>query len=193
MEHADHLSDAEKRRLVRDGFVILRNAMPRDLSQRAKRVITENPQTIVHGDAAAVNGLYNDSILATVLEEAMGPHTRPINAQVAVTMPHYADAVVRTRVDVNNVYAPSAHVDGGWAGLCPVKQSESLAAGQSLHTWGTDGDPKVFAECDSDLRVVGFTLHPRRAEGAHVRRGHRAAGQARAAAHHRVDRLKADG
>ena len=142
MEHADHLSDAEKRRLVRDGFVILRNAVPRDLSQRAKRVITENPQTIVHGDAAAVNGLYNDSILATVLEEAMGPHTRPINAQVAVTMPHYADAVVRTRVDVNNVYAPSAHVDGGWAGLCPVTQREILASGQSLHTWGADGDPQ---------------------------------------------------
>ena len=134
MEHADHLSDAEKRRLVRDGFVILRNAVPRDLRERAKRVITENPQTIVHGDAAAINGLYNDSILATVLEEAMGPHTRPINAQVAVTMPHYADAVVRTRVDVNNVYAPSAHVDGGWAGLCPVTQREILASGQSLHT-----------------------------------------------------------
>ena len=96
MEHADHLSDAEKRRLVRDGFVILRNAVPRDLRERAKRVITENPQTIVHGDAAAVNGLYNDSILATVLEEAMGPHTRPINAQVAVTMPHYADCLLYT-------------------------------------------------------------------------------------------------
>ena len=111
MEHADHLSDAEKRQLVRDGFVILRNAVPQDLRQRAKRVINENPQTIVHGENAAINGLYNDSILATVLDEAMGPHTRPINAQVAVTMPHYADAVVRTRVDVNNVYAPSAHVD----------------------------------------------------------------------------------
>jgi len=142
MEHADHLSDAEKRQLVRDGFVILRNAVPQDLRQRAKRVINENPQTIVHGENAAINGLYNDSILATVLEEAMGPHTRPINAQVAVTMPHYADAVVRTRVDVNNVYAPSAHVDGGWAGLCPVTQSEILASGQSLHTWGSNGDPQ---------------------------------------------------
>ncbi|GIS70098.1 MAG: hypothetical protein CM1200mP9_09190 [Gammaproteobacteria bacterium] len=88
MEHADHLSDAEKRQLVRDGFVILRNAVPQDLRQRAKRVINENPQTIVHGENAAINGLYNDSILATVLDEAMGPHTRPINAQVAVTMPH---------------------------------------------------------------------------------------------------------
>jgi hypothetical protein len=130
MEHADHLSDEEKGQLVRDGFVILRNAVPRDLRERAKRVINENPQMIVHGDNDAINGLHNDSILATVLEEAMGPHTRPNNAQVAVTMPHYGAGS-----------APSTHVDGGWAGPCPVTQSEILASGQSLHTWGADGDP----------------------------------------------------
>ena len=127
MGHANRLSDEEKRQLAHDGFVILRDAVPRDVRQRAKRVIDENPQTIVHGDDDAINGLYNDSILAAVLEEAMGSHTRPINAQVAVTMPNYADAVVRTRIDVDNVYAPAAHVDGGWAGLCPVTQSEILA------------------------------------------------------------------
>ena len=142
MAHADHLSDEEKGQLVRDGFVILRNAVSRDVRERAKRVINENPQMIVHGDNDAINGLYNDSILAALLDEAMGPHTRPINAQVAVTMPHYADAVVRTPIDVNNVYAPGAHVDGGWAGLCPVAQSEILASGQSLHSWGSDGDPQ---------------------------------------------------
>ena len=142
MAHADHLSDEEKGQLVRDGFVILRNAVSRDVRERAKRVINENPQMIVHGDNDAINGLYNDSILAAVLDEAMGPHTRPINAQVAVTMPHYADAVVRTPIDVNNVYAPGAHVDGGWAGLCPVAQSEILASGQALHSWGSDGDPQ---------------------------------------------------
>ena len=142
MGHRDHLSDEEKRQLVRDGFVILKNVVPRDIRLRARRIIDKNPQVIVHGDNNAINGLYNDSVLAAVLDEAMGPHTRPINAQVAVTMPHYADAVVRTQIDVNNVHGPVAHVDGGWAGVCPVKRSEILASGQSLHSWGSDGDPQ---------------------------------------------------
>ena len=54
MAHADHLSDEEKGQLVRDGFVILRNAVSRDVRERAKRVINENPQMIVHGDNDAI-------------------------------------------------------------------------------------------------------------------------------------------
>ena len=55
-------------------------------------------------------------------------------------MPRFADAVVRSRASAQ--YAPRAHVDGGWAGLCPVKRSEILASGEALETWGRDGDPK---------------------------------------------------
>ena len=138
--HSARLSDDEKRDLKRDGFVILRNAVARNVTARAKAVINQDPTKIVHGDNPAINGLYNDSGLRELMLETMGPHTAPINAQVAVTMPHFADAVVRRKANPN--YAPGAHVDGGWAGPCPVKRSEILASGQRLETWGSDGDPK---------------------------------------------------
>ena len=59
--------------------------------------------------------------------------------------------------------------------------------------WITDVDPKQLAECESDHRMVVFTVQPRRGEGAHVRRGLRAARRARTAAPHRVDRLREEG
>ena len=140
--HPTTLSLDEKRTLLKDGMVILRNAVPPDVVKRAKDLIQENPTRIVWGDNPAINGLYNESVLAELLDDVMGPHTRPINAQVAVTMPGYADAVTRVKlVDGKPPRAVGAHVDGGWAGLCPVKASEIEAAGETLHTWGRDGDP----------------------------------------------------
>ncbi|MDA0789411.1 MAG: phytanoyl-CoA dioxygenase family protein [Proteobacteria bacterium] len=136
------MNEAEKRELYRDGFVVLRNIVSRDLTQRAKELIRQNPTTIVHGDDARINDLYNQSGLAETLEHAMGPHTRPINAQVAVTMPYSNDAVVRGTFKPGQIPPAQAHVDGGWAGPCPIKYSEIKAAGQSLHTWGSDGDPR---------------------------------------------------
>ena len=110
------------------------------MTNRAKATINEQPTRIVHGDNPAINGLYNDSALRDIMLDAMGPHTAPINAQVAVTMPNYSDAVVRRKT--NTAYRPGAHVDGGWAGLCPVRRSEILASGQTLETWGSNGDPQ---------------------------------------------------
>ena len=135
-EHANCLSPQEKRQLARDGFVILRNAVSRKVTERAKAVINTNPTRIVWGDHPAINGLYTDSILVDVVDEAMGRHTRPVNAQVAVTMPRFQDAVVRGTFDPDNLPTPQGHVDGGWAGLCPLKRSEILAAGGDLATWG---------------------------------------------------------
>ncbi len=39
-------------------------------------------------------------------------------------------------------YAPRVHVDGGGAGLCPIKRSDILASGETLEAWGSNGDPK---------------------------------------------------
>ena len=138
--HSGRLSDGEKDELERDGFVVLKNAVPRSVTARAKTVINQDPRRIVHGDDPAINGLYNDSVLREVMLDAMGLHTAPVNAQVAVTLPHFADAVVRRKATPQ--YAPRAHVDGGWAGLCPVKRSAILAAGEALETWGSNGDPQ---------------------------------------------------
>ena len=43
---------------------------------------------------------------------------------------------------MNSVPPPKAHVDGGWAGLCPLSQNEIAASGSTLHNWGHDGDPR---------------------------------------------------
>ena len=138
--HSARLSEDEKRDLKRDGFVILKQAVPRTVTARAKALINQEPTRIVHGDNPVINGLYSDSVLGDVMLDAMGPHTAPINAQVAVTLPRFADAVVRHKASANS--APGAHVDGGWAGLCPLKRSQILAEGGALETWGHDGDPK---------------------------------------------------
>ena len=138
--HATNLSDDEKRTLKRDGFVVLKNVIPQVVASRAKALINRDPRRIVHGNVPAINDLYSNSPLREILLEAMGAHTAPVNAQVAVTMPNYADSVVRAKANQNS--HPGAHVDGGWAGLCPISRSEILANGDNLETWGHDGDPK---------------------------------------------------
>lgn len=138
--HTTTLSYAEKNTLKRDGFVILENVVPLDVIAQAKKLINEDPTRIVHGDVASINNLYNESALREIMLDAMGPHTAPINAQVAVTLPQYADAVVRR--PASSAYHPQAHVDGGWAGQCPMSRSEILASGATLETWGSDGDPQ---------------------------------------------------
>lgn len=138
--HPASLSAAEQFALKRDGFVVLKQAVPREVTAHAKALIDQDPTRIVHGNNPAINGLYNDSVLRDLMLTEMGPHTAPVNAQVAVTLPNYSDAVVRRKV--TSGAAPGAHVDGGWAGLCPLKRSEILARGETLETWGLHGDPK---------------------------------------------------
>ena len=139
--HANVLSDEEKVQLYHDGYVVLKNAVDQSLTSAAKALISQQPDLIVYGDNPIINGLYNDSILPDVLDEAMGPHTRPLNAQVAVVMPNRVDGVVKRAFHAKNPPPMHGHVDGGWAGLCPEKVSEIKSRGQDLHTWGEDGDP----------------------------------------------------
>lgn len=134
------LSVEQKKSLRQDGFVILKGVVSHEITSKAKELINKDPTRIVHGDKPEINDLYNKSGLRDIMLGTMGPHTTPINAQVAVTLPNFSDAVVRR--PVSKVWHPQAHVDGGWAGLCPMSRSEILASGETLETWGADGDPK---------------------------------------------------
>ena len=62
--------------------MVLKDAVPRAVTNRAKQLINENPSIIVHGDIPAINNLYNESVLQDVMLDVLGPHTVPINAQV---------------------------------------------------------------------------------------------------------------
>lgn len=166
--HPPQLSDTEKHLLYRDGYVVLKNAIPAQMVQDASALIASNP----HNDGFANNrdartvSLYNDSILAQVLDEAMGPHTRPVSGFVASTQPGQSDAVVGRRFEAGKIPTPQCHVDGGWAGLCPMSRTELLASGQSLHTWGIDEDPRwmgpaggapLWQDPDRRLAIGSFT------------------------------------
>ena len=86
-------------------------------------------------------GLFQSSCLRTILADAVGPHTPPQTSFVAVVEPGQ-----QYGADIDKDKPPAqiqAHVDGGWAGLCPMRRSEIEAAGQTLETWGSDGDPNA--------------------------------------------------
>ena len=134
------ISLEHKRLLKRDGFVVVEDAVDLDSIATAIELIQREPTKIVYGDNPTINNLYNSSGLRELMLDLMGEHTAPINAQVAVTLPKFADAVVRRKASQTS--HPQAHVDGGWSGLCPTKVSEILASGQTLATWGQNGDPK---------------------------------------------------
>jgi hypothetical protein len=142
MSVTNRLSFQEKSALFFDGFVVLRGVVDKDSVRRARTLINQDVKKIFHFDHPDINDLYNRSPISKILNDVMGPHTRPMNAQVAVTSPNTIDAVSRTNFDVNSVPPPKAHVDGGWAGLCPLSQTEIVASGSTLHNWGHDGDPR---------------------------------------------------
>ena len=121
MVGAATLTSGEQRDLARDGFVVLRGAVPRDGVDRARRRIlaampaTERrilapPELATHPE---VVGLFRESRLATVLHNAMGPYPEVISCQIAVTPGR--DLLGGT---------PGAHVDGSWSGPIPTRPED---------------------------------------------------------------------
>ena len=115
------LTNDEKRRLLKDGFIVVRNAVSIDLINRARQLIeaalpkTER-QLLVPGKLAThedVTGLLNKSTLANIMRNLMGPYPPVISCQVAVIPPH--DKLGGK---------PGLHVDGGWSGVIPDSAEE---------------------------------------------------------------------
>ena len=103
------LTGEQKRSLLRDGFLIIKNAVPRDITARARERIRATlpagerrllaPAALAtHEDTLA---LFNESRLAGILRREMGPFPPVISAQIAVT-PAFDELGG----------APSPHVDG---------------------------------------------------------------------------------
>ena len=115
------LSDAEKQSLVDDGFVILRNVIPLELVDAAKKLVDDvmptNTRRILAPAALATHpqviGVFKNSPISQILRKVMGPFPDVVSCQVAVTPPF--DKLVRT---------VGAHVDGGWSGPIPDNPAE---------------------------------------------------------------------
>lgn len=106
------LSDDEKEQLYRDGFVILRGVVPRELTQKAKdlipedllnrRLLTPPSELTTHDD---ILGLLTKSALGDILYNEIGPYPPIIGSQVAV---HPGPEPLVT----GSVSAMGCHIDG---------------------------------------------------------------------------------
>ena len=115
------LTPSEKLNLFRDGFVVIKNAVPEAIHHAARDTVTKSlpaderrllapPELAGHPTVLA---LFNDSGLRELMEEAMGPFPPVISSQVAVTPPR----------DVMGG-SPGPHVDGSWGGAIPDDPAE---------------------------------------------------------------------
>ena len=109
----ESLTLEQKRTLYRDGYVIVRNAVPEHLVAAAKRRI-EGGEGLL-SKATEMTDLVNKSSVTPILHEAMGYFDPPIAAQVGVrpvTGPgnHFNNLGYRER-DMP-YYAAESHVDG---------------------------------------------------------------------------------
>ena len=118
---AETFTADQKQSLLRDGYVIVRGAVPPEQVARARdRIQAALPKDerrllvpaglATHEDTV---GLLNDTCLADILRNEMGPYPPIVSAQVAVTPPHD---------DLGG--APAPHVDGSWSGKIPTDPDE---------------------------------------------------------------------
>ena len=117
----NHLSDEQKRCFFDDGFIVIKNVVPRSYTKAAKALIEEvlprdkrvllvPRELAIHPDVLT---LFNQTRLKTILETELGPFPEVISSQVAVT-PAF-DAMGGR---------PSPHVDGSWSGAIPDSAAE---------------------------------------------------------------------
>ena len=115
------LTEEDKRQFFRDGYIVIRNAVPMDLSRKAREIVTaklpENERRLLAPPDLATHesvlGLFNDTVLNEIMQNLMGPFPDVISSQVAVTPPF--DTLGGR---------PGAHVDGSWSGAIPGSAKE---------------------------------------------------------------------
>jgi hypothetical protein len=111
-----HLTEDEKREFLTNGFIVIRDAVPADAAERARKLISDSLPTderrlLVPSELATdddVLGLFNRSAARPIIRNEMGPHPEVISCQVAVTPGN-------DRMGGK----PFPHVDGSWGGVIP--------------------------------------------------------------------------
>lgn len=172
------LTEKEQQQFFRDGFIVIKNAVPIEISQKARDVITATlpknerrllapPELATH---ESVLSLFNDTDLTKIMRNLMGPFPDVISSQVAVTPPF--DTLGGR---------PSPHVDGSWSGAIPSRADEieprrgrpidaAKYFGENDERRGTnDGqlwqDPDKTIALGSYTALVGVALNDQRQPG----------------------------
>lgn len=139
------LTPIEKQHLFDHGYVIIRDAVSREMIDKARALVTEalpedEHQLLVPGKLAThedMVGLLNSSSLAAILNSEMGPFPPVISCQVAVLPPFESLGG-----------QPGTHVDGGWSGRIPDKAEEiNLETGRPFNDaayFGTNDEVRGY-------------------------------------------------
>ena len=112
---ATALTLEQKRTLYRDGYIILRNAVSKELVETARQRIRTANEGEILSKAKEMTDLINASSITPILTEAMGQFDPPIAGQVGVREvsepgDHFNNLGYRER-DMP-YYAAGLHVDG---------------------------------------------------------------------------------
>lgn len=171
-------TEEQKQQFLRDGYIVIRNAVPIEISRKAceliratlprdKHVLLVPSSLATHEE---VLSLFNDTCLAEIMRNEMGRFPEVISSQVAVT-PGF------DRVGAK----PAPHVDGSWGGVIPASAAEIDSAtgrpqdaaryfGENDDRRGTnDGqlwlDPERRISLGSYTALVGVALNDQRQPG----------------------------
>ena len=90
-----YMSRQKKSQFMEDGFIVIENAINKDILGRARDLLLEQPlikdrELLVTPDLTthpSILALFNDSILADIIRNEMGPHPEVISSQIAITPP----------------------------------------------------------------------------------------------------------
>ena len=203
----DRLSLRQKRSLYRDGFVVLPGLIDQDHVVAARRLILEErdrsrapkskepkPQKSHPGQSPVMLGLFNDTPLKRIIEEALGPVNAPSGCQLAIRRPaapgdHVNEAGYRDRD--TPFLGWHGHLDGLWNGATRIHQDTDRAmTSEEAEAWNrepsTNGCLKTHPDLGVNIRnfaaLIAVSLSDQTTEGSGnlgVLRG----------AHHGIERL----
>ena len=187
----ERLSLGQKRALYRDGFVVLRELVDRHRVARARRLVVENLDRRRDGQAddrrarrpnpglsPDILGLFNDTGLREVVEEALGPVGTARGCQLATRLPaepgdHVNESGYRDRDTPFRGW--HGHLDGLWNGATRIHQHIGRPmTREETEAWNqepsSNGCRKAFPDLGANLRnfaaLVAVALSDQTAEGA---------------------------
>lgn len=177
--------------LYRDGFVVLREFVDQDRVAQARRLVLENLDLRRDGGAKdrrarrsnpglspIVLGLFNDSGLRDLLDEALGPVGAARGCQLATRLPAEPGEQVNEsgyRDRDTPFRGWHGHLDGLWNGATRIHQHVDRAmTPEEAEAWNqepsSNGCRKAFPDLGANLRnfaaLVAVALSDQSAEGA---------------------------
>ena len=172
----------QKQSFYRDGFIVLKNAVPKEMTHRARRVLNILAGNIVEGTDSgpwrkyratsgrneAITDLVNKASLGQALANTMGPFDPPSTGFAQILYPGEPSKQIGTHGlpddEVPNL-AFFPHLDGHWEGPIPKTASEvddwhvpktEHFGDRSASVIGTNNSP-LFQDPHCTLSIGSFT------------------------------------